>query len=187
MKMNTKITCASLLCFLSLTSCNKLGTNYNIVFDNHFSLDQSNLMEEKILNWNAVNKEKISLSFSFEVNRAVCHAAYEPSGTICIHYSDEKTMLSMDSFPGTLQGLTHRNNVKDTSDIYLAMDKNSGELGHTIEHEVGHAMGLFHTTEGAMFWDSSSPECAYDVTPVDVNQYLYIRGLTDKKEFVFYH
>ena len=133
------------------------------------------------------------LTVSFQAN-AECSRNSAPAYTICLHRTDSNYVDSVDGavpIPGEVhQAVTMINDFiggNQASDIYFAMDTMTdpgtrADFAHNVKHETGHAFGLHHSTAGVMFWNSQGAD--YSVSATDVNQYMFIRGETNEKQFV---
>jgi hypothetical protein len=180
---------------ISTSGCfgDTLGIHYNVVIDSNFSDANKLYIRAAVQSWEDILGDNLDI---ISITEGSCSAGIIPTigslppgnlempdpGTmreICFHpttgdwinaHTDEQSVI----------GLTYRHAPEDSADIYMPVDRDStlspADWTETAAHEMGHAMGLFHTTTGIMFWEldnTPKPTC------VDSSQYLTIRHMSD--------
>jgi hypothetical protein len=201
----------SLIPFLG--SCSDLeeqySNQYTLYFDPQFTPAQQDTIKDGIAQWQTGLQDEMNLTVSYATAPANCSRLDLSSGGICLHYSSEAEMeqLGQPLDGPQWDGLTIRS-LQNQSDVWIAMDilNSSGycSLESVASHEFGHCLGSDHTlgslsgasdasSEGGtepgalMFWNCGLPGTSVSPTVIDLNQVLYLRGLTSQKLFVLYH
>lgn len=166
---------------LTLTGCSSpeiYGTEYSVHIDPAFTPAEDAVIRTSLAHWSAAIPE-LQLTYL----SGTCTRESSPTGTICIHRSDLAGVLASmgtPAGPGIVWNATTLRNRDDASDLWLAMDARDiaegGKLGPNVEHEAGHAFGLEHTDgPSVMYWNCDAEGSSPEVTPVDVNQFFFLR------------
>ena len=171
---------------LALAGCNSpeiYGTEYDVHIDPAFTPAEDAVIRRGLAHW-AASIPELKIAY----HTGTCTRGASPTGTICIHRSDlagvrDAIANRPPAAPGIVWDASTNRSPDDASDIWLAMDATDnitgGKLGANVEHEAGHAFGLEHTDgPSVMYWNCDAKGSSPDVTAVDVNQFLYLRGLS---------
>jgi predicted Zn-dependent protease len=165
MKFFTLLTAAVLL-----TGCQfKFGSHYQVKIDPNFSADQQDQVFHSIEKWQDVS----SNSVTFNTVIASCNIANDKN-EICVHASSQ---AQINSLSGTDNYSGYTEAEGNNSDVYIPLDtlQPGAIFLTTIEHELGHALGLVHTGKGTVMCASST--CAApEVTCADIQQYDSLRN-----------
>lgn len=179
------------LFFLALCSCGSYEPNssYMVYIDPAFSNSEAIEIGEALTEWQeATEKQGFPLHFSVASLAITCADGMdECTDTITIHPATAAQVKEMGKNSGInnfqdLGGITSyhwRSNVsgKNTewANTYLSSDL-SGDIRHKlIRHELGHAVGLYHTWTGTIMYANSDGE-PDSITCTDAMQYGWRRG-----------
>lgn len=184
-KMNKFIVIA----FFFLMGCNSPGTNYDVIIPDNIPTAWQQAMVQGCANWvDSLNTSTLPLQLHPVIGGTCTGAAYE----ICLHNSTEANNFSL-AGSATLENTLALTQVdyKQHSDIYISEDIDAKEnltpfqQTQTMMHELGHAMGMFHTQpETLMCWaqtcalstvepDAVRPTCD------DIAQWMSVRKQSD--------
>jgi Matrixin len=161
------------------------GDDYTVYIDPKFTPLEVELIHTAGDEWvNAVEASGHHLVIRYVIGD--CYAGnFASNGMVCLHYSSLSGVHEEN--PGYAGALINADTVwyygDDSANTWIAMDEIYEsplyEFTHTVAHEMGHAMGLNHLASGLMYWRWNDSNANSTVSAPDVNQYLYLRGLSD--------
>jgi hypothetical protein len=148
------------------------GYDYHVVIDPKFSSEDVNAIHVAVEAWRTITDGELSISYD---TTGECGTAK----IVCIHTSSSAWIVSHGGEPGFI-GYTIRHDwLLNSADVYIptAADAgyNSTQMVQILSHEMGHVLGLSHTTAGPLMCAGQS--CAALLpTCDDYAQLADIRG-----------
>ncbi len=158
---------------LSLAGCQEartppIGTSYEFIIDPKFNDHQRVIVEEAINAWG----DAVGIYFDHWVG--YCNVPNAPR-SVCIFADDDKRIItqlgcvSADKFIGCTLDYGFESSV---AGVYTQAPDD--QFRNTVEHEIGHALGLHHGRKGTVM----QPTCTErTVTCEDVEEFWRIRHM----------
>lgn len=156
------------LFFIAGCNVSNYGSHYNVYVEPS-SPSNNELAVAALGKWEAKSKGAVKFDIYFE------HRTSANSGEIVVLFVSQDFLNSIGNEEHRI-GYTVRQEMEDSAIVYISVNLKGSTESMTIEHEVGHAMGLSHSEEHTVMCKSSSC-AAKDVTCGDVSQYASLRGI----------
>jgi hypothetical protein len=142
---------------------------YAATIDPAFTNDEKGAIEAALDDWTASVPE-----LHVETNMAACDGS--AAGTVCIRRDMAPTDLSAETVGAT------SSDAAGAATVVLYVERIDGAcsdpnelLEQTMAHEMGHVLGLRHSSPGELMAPNVGDQ-AHRVTPADVAQFWAIRG-----------
>lgn len=169
------------LLLIALTACaQEYGLDYTVYIDPDFPAEDQGAGVQAVAVWeNALGKD-IHLSTGIRKCEASDFPLYTTKRMICIQpCSVEWINRQTDEYA---VGATIRKGDNDSSNVYIPVLRDTGYSSATmtqiLAHELGHAFGLAHISQGLMFWSIDTDNSSATPTCGDMSQYLDLRHMS---------